>query len=94
MKNHQYFAISQKFESGNRLSNIFGDRYKARACIKGSLNGSVAAYTYRTSKGGDLVTVKVPRQEWYSNTMVMTPDGADYEFTFILTPVRHNIGIQ
>lgn len=75
-------AISQKFESGNRLSNIFGDRYKARACIKGSLNGSVDAYTYRTNKGGDLVTVKVPRQEWYSNTMVMTPDGADYEFTF------------
>lgn len=75
-------AISQKFESGNRLSNIFGDRYKARACIKGSLNGSVDAYTYRTIKGGDSVTVKVPRQEWYNNTMVMTPDGADYEFTF------------
>jgi len=75
-------VISQKSESGNRLSNAFGDRYTARACVKGSSNGSVSAYTYRTRQGGDLVTVKVPRQEWYDQTMIMTPDGADYEFTF------------
>lgn len=77
-------ALSQKYEGGNRLFNIFGDRYKARACVKGNQNGSVSAYTYTRHNGGDREIVKVPRQEWYDSTMIMTPDGAEYEFTFFV----------
>lgn len=74
-------AISEKYED-NRLGHIFGDRYKARACIKGNQNGSVSAYTYTRHNGGDREIVKVPRQEWYDEVKLMTPDSAKYEFTF------------
>lgn len=68
--------------SGTIVDRLYGDGYKVRSCIKGSLNGSIPSYSYRTSNKGDLETVTVPRQEWYNQTMMMTPDGADYEFTF------------
>lgn len=66
-----------------KTTGLFGSTdYKARSCIKGNLNGSIPSYSYRTSKNGDIQTVKVPRQEWYDQRTMMTADGADYEFTF------------
>lgn len=62
----------------------FGDGYKARACIAGSSNGSIPSYTYTTRVGGDIERVRVPKQEWVDKAVLMTPDGASYEFTFFV----------
>lgn len=59
----------------------FGDGYKARACIAGASNGSIPSYFYTTRVSGELERVRVPKQEWVDKAVLMTPDGASYEFT-------------
>lgn len=62
----------------------FGDGYKARACIAGTSNGFIPSYTYNTRVGGDIEHVRVPKQEWVDKAVLMTPDGASYEFTMFV----------
>lgn len=59
----------------------FGDGYKARTCIAGASNGSIPSYAYTTRVSGELERVRVPKQEWVDKAVLMTPDGASYEFT-------------
>ena len=72
--------ISEKFNTDSKIVSrlFYGDGYKKRVCVKGSNNGFVPAYrSLRKDK-----EFYSPRQEWFDDVVVMTPDNATYEFTF------------
>ena len=67
-----------------KYRGFFGDGYKARACVSGTSSGFIPPYSYMARIGGDTERVRVPKQEWFDDVVLMTPDGASYEFTMFV----------
>lgn len=72
-----------RYERGDGwMARLNAGKYSSRACIAGQQNGYINSYSYQTRRNGEREMVTVPRQEFWTDVVYMTPDGADYEFVF------------